>query len=118
MHIPFPDKTAEFEMQAGIFNALAKAGYKVRGEVKAKFGSGKCSFDLVIFQGKTPRLIIEVKNSLYEDRARFRLTRQGIRYPQFGFPVFLITSSDFDSFLAVVEKQEVFFPEHQSKFQI
>ena len=57
--IPYPTgRVAEFEIQAELYNKLKNEGYDVRGEVKAK----KSRLDLVVFENKKAKCIIEVKS--------------------------------------------------------
>jgi hypothetical protein len=87
--ILYPSKPSEFEVQASLYNALKNAGLDVRGEVKVS-GRRKLGvkyrgarFDLVVYQGKVPVILIEVKKSL---NAKSN-TNQLSRYREWGYRV-------------------------------
>lgn len=84
LHIKYPYKESEFEIQAAIFNRLKELGYDVRGEVtdiqpEREKGFRQSRFDLVVFENKKAKFIIEVKN--YK-KTNFN-TRQDLKYLQY-----------------------------------
>lgn len=82
--IPYPLHRSEFEIQAELFFELRRLGYDVRGEVVTR--QRKNRFDIVIYHGKCPVAIIEVK----PDKIRDSHARQMDRYMEFGVQVFVI----------------------------
>lgn len=96
--IPYYSCDTEFEVQAELFCELKKRGYDVRGEVCYRNEEMQCRFDLVIFNNKIPRWIIEVKASDIKHRKELEDTRQGRRYRMFGIPSsFIYGRSDFNA---------------------
>lgn len=87
--ILFPDRIAEFEIQAHLFSKLIQQGINVRGEVKAE----KSRLDLVIFNEDNQAIcLIEVKSS---QRIKKRKYKRVKKYENlFGLPVIVCTHQD------------------------
>ncbi len=60
--IPYPKIKSEFEVQSKLFQKLKNLGYDARGEVPLE-GTGRV--ELVIFENRIAKIIIEVKSKLY-----------------------------------------------------
>jgi len=90
--IPYPAVVSEFEVHAHLLVGLKKLGLDARANVvaPAKFTNTRknvCTFDIVIFSGRKPEEIIEVKNGKVRHKNGVEATRQGHRYRFFGVPV-------------------------------
>lgn len=84
LQIKYPTKESEFEIQATLFNRLKELGHDVRGEVTDRQegrekGFRQSRFDIVVFENKKAKFIIEVKN--YK-KTNFT-TRQDVKYSQY-----------------------------------
>jgi hypothetical protein len=64
----YSGRPSEFEIQAYLYCELRRFGYDARGEVSTK--DGDCRFDVVVFVGRKPRRIIEVKKSRKQYRSK------------------------------------------------
>ena len=90
-HLPRIVEASEFEVQAYIYQNLRANGYDVRGEVTTRQSSA--ILDLVVFDERTPVLIIEVKAALKLISARTRVSlaeldqEQADYYQSLGVPV-------------------------------
>jgi hypothetical protein len=92
MKIKYPKKVSEFEIQAELYSLLKdEEGYDVRGEVrvddrKQPKGYRQCRFDLVVYEDKVAKFIIEVKDR--KPKNFNKNTRQFKKYSSFGIPLF------------------------------
>jgi len=93
--IIYPKKLSEFEVQCKLYIELSKF-CDVRGEVRAvdaETGRKRCWFDLVVFRSSKAVCIVEVKdNSVALDIVNPYVTKQLLKYQQFGVPVFLCSN--------------------------
>lgn len=95
--IPFPDHDSEFDVQAEMWDSIRKAGYTVRGEVRAlceELGEKHIvQFDLVIYdENARAKVIIECKNNSVPGLEINPKTRQGRRYQTFQVPIIRCSS--------------------------
>ncbi len=90
---------SEFDVQAELFSDLRSAGFNVRGEVRGtvsgkKTGQrlgNKVRLDLVIFEGRSPRLVIEVKMKRSQAwRQQYQAGPQFSMYGLLGLPVVIV----------------------------
>ena len=93
--ILYPKKISEFEVHSDLFHKLKEElsplGFEIRGEVPLltleRFGRARrqvSRFDIVIFRGKNPLLVIEVKK-----RSSRGWQKQKRKYSQYGTRVTL-----------------------------
>lgn len=95
MKIPYPIKQTEFEIQAKLFSRLNSEGYDAKGEVSHTRnnqvkGYKHCRFDLVVFENKKAKFIIECKNHI---KTTFN-TRQDRKYAEYGIKVLYCMSNE------------------------
>lgn len=101
--INYPERTAEFEIQAELYTAIKELGFDVRGEVKAY----RSMFDLVVFKLYKPKCIIEVKSSKNIIRSRERLSKSGQhrKYSMFNLPlVYCYSKQEIPRCLDIIKK--------------
>lgn len=101
-----PKHCTEFEVQAYLWHELRALGLNVRGEVKLKFSKRQTvRFDLACFQEGRLTAIIEVKRSSVQHKTTWKETRQGLRYLQYGVPVYIVYGMDeADVFITEIRK--------------
>jgi hypothetical protein len=100
LEIPYYESATEFEVQAELYTILKQLGLDVRGEVCYKTKDMQCRFDLVIFRGKKPKRIVEVKAKKIKHKTCLEDTRQARRYRKFGLIVsFVYGREDFPSLI-------------------
>jgi hypothetical protein len=87
-----PCKQTEFELQALLYFKLKQLGLNVRGEVRAKHKGVGSQFDLVVFANGHAAAIIEVKDSPHKEVLEGKLTRQSVKYAEYGIPVIYFTT--------------------------
>lgn len=94
--IEYPTLMLEFEVQAWLWAELRRRGYDARAEVQhlGSFGlraaKAACRFDIVVFDGRAAKCIIEVKARPVTHKSTVSATRQGTRYVQFGVPTHFV----------------------------
>jgi len=92
MKVQYPKTWCEAEVQAALWNELRNRGYDARLEVKQYVQEAKgkprrqvARFDIVVFEGKVSKYIIEVKGRKRNGKIRKTgLSKQINKYKQYG----------------------------------
>lgn len=101
------EKTQEFEYQANLLKKIQEKGYDVRGNVSAVKNGKKSIFDLVIFKGEDPVLILETKNTDYKALLYGKISSQIKKYQEYGLPIIVCTPLVEDDFILKIIKKAV-----------
>lgn len=108
MNISYPNHISEFDTQAKLYCLLKEQGYDVFGEFVIRDPNGKKGykqfrFDLVIFENKEAKCIIEVKTKDTPEINKEH--RQYKKYSLFNIPIFYCYGDkDINTVLELVKK--------------
>jgi hypothetical protein len=101
------DITEDFEYRENLLKNIKDSGYDIRNDISIIKNNKKSIFDLVVFKGEDPVLILETKNTEYKALLYGKISAQIKKYQEYGLPILVCTPLVEDDFILKIIKKAV-----------
>jgi len=101
------DITEDFEYRENLLKNIKDSGYDIRNDIYIIKNDDKSIFDLVVFKGEDPVLILETKNTEYKALLYGKISAQIKKYQEYNLPILVCTPLVEDDFILKIIKKAV-----------
>ena len=101
------DITEDFEYRENLLKNIKDSGYDIRNDISIIKNDDKSIFDLVVFKGEDPVLILETKNTEYKALLYGKISAQIKKYQEYNLPILVCTPLVEDDFILKIIKKAV-----------
>jgi hypothetical protein len=101
------DITEDFDYRENLLKNIKDSGYDIRNDISIIKNDDKSIFDLVVFKGEDPVLILETKNTEYKALLYGKISAQIKKYQEYNLPILVCTPLVEDDFILKIIKKAV-----------
>jgi len=101
------DITEDFEYKENLLKNIRDSGYDIRKDISIIKNDNKSIFNLVVFKGEDPVLILETKNTDYKALLYGKISAQIKKYQEYNLPILVCTPLVEDDFILKIIKKAV-----------
>ena len=101
------DITEDSEYKENLLKNIKDSGYDIRDNVSIIKNDNKSIFDLVVFKGENPVLILETNNTNYKALLYGKITLQIKKYQEYNLPILICTPLVENDFILKIIKKAV-----------
>lgn len=101
------DITEDFEYRENLLKNIKDSGYDIRKDISIIKNDDKSIFDLVVFKGEDPVLILETNNTNCKALLYGKISPLIKKYQEYGLPILVCTPLVEDDFILKIIKKAV-----------
>jgi len=101
------DITEDFEYRENLLKNIKDSGYDIRKDISIIKNDNKSIFDLVVFKGEDPVLILETNNTNCKELLYGKISPQIKKYQEYNLPILVCNPLVEDDFILKIIKKAV-----------